>query len=198
MSRETGKQTRAGGRHRPSAPRRPEASLARAGSRRRHPHAAAARPAALRPAPRPPLLPQDAPLRPPRPRPLTGPQAGCRRLRARRARGAPTGSGQPRSSQASAPRRGLPPPSAPTPFVVTCSQGNGAARLPPPLSDPAPPPLAPPQAVPALRRPRFTQNLPVLSASNTPRPRLRSAPRLRPAAALPSVESLAEPAPGSF
>lgn len=101
--------------------------------------------------------PAPSAARLPRPRPSAGPpQAGCRRLRARRARGAPTGSGQPRSSQASAPRRGLPPPSAPTPFVVTSSHGNGAARLPPPLRDPAPrwlrPKPCPPYVGPGSRK----------------------------------------------
>lgn len=79
MSLETGKQTRAGSGHRPSEPRRTEASLAKAGTPRRHPHAAAARPAALRPAPRPRLLPQDAPLRPPLARRVRDPQRGRRR-----------------------------------------------------------------------------------------------------------------------
>lgn len=155
--------------------------------------AATARPAALRPAFRPPLLPQDAPLGPPRPRPSAGPpQAGCRRLRARRARGAPTGSGQPRSSQASAARRGLPPPSAPTPFVVTSSHGNGAARLPPPFRDPAPRWLRPKPSPPYVgsgSRKTCQQSPP----SHAP-PKAPSRPKLRPAAALP-WSTPAEPPP---
>lgn len=177
-----------GGHDPPASPHK--ASLARAGSRsrsrRRPPHAASARPAALRPAPGPPLLPQDAPLRPPlarppatprppRPRPSAGsPQAGCRRLR--------TPSGPRRTdrlgtAQVFAGERPTPrPSSALRAHAFCCHQFSRQRRSTPPAAPPRPrPPLAPPQAVPALRRPGFTQNLPA-----PPRP----TPRLRPATAL--------------
>lgn len=119
-----------------------------------------------------------SPARPPRRvRRVRDPQPGRRRPGAagfapRRARGAPTGSGQPRSSLASAPRRGLPPPSAPTPFVVTSSQGNGAARLPPPLRDPAPrwlrPKPSPPYVGPGSRK--TCQRRPAPPRGSAPRP----------------------------
>lgn len=66
------------------------------------------------------------------------PQAGCRPLRARRAPGALPGRDSPGLRRPARHAAAFLRHAAPTPFVVTSSHGNRAARRPPALRDPAP------------------------------------------------------------